>query len=33
MNARAHDVILRDGSTMRLAQPTHADRDAVLALF
>ena len=33
MSAGVRDVILRDGSTMRLARPVQADRDAVLALF
>ena len=27
------DVILREGSTMRLSQPTHEDRDAIMALI
>lgn len=33
MSAGVRDVILRDGTTMRLARPGQADRDAVLALF
>jgi acetate---CoA ligase (ADP-forming) len=33
MAVGVRDVILRDGSTMRLSRPTRADRDAVLALY
>ncbi len=33
MTAGMRDVILRDGSTMRLATPTRGDRDAILELY
>jgi hypothetical protein len=33
MSAGVRDVILRDGTTMRLARPGGEDREGILALF